>query len=86
MEFALRLIRQLVPALAALQRHATGMAHGAVTADRIILSAEGRLVIREHMVGSALESLELPSARLWSEFGVLAPPTATVTATLDERM
>ena len=84
-EFALRLIRQLVPALAALQRHATGMAHGALTVDRIILNAEGRLVIREHMVGSALESLELPSARLWSEFGVLAPPTATVTATLDER-
>ena len=83
--FALRLIRQLAPALAALQRHATGMAHGAVTADRIVLSAEGRLVIREHMVGSALESLELPSARLWSEFGVLAPPTATVAATLDER-
>ena len=82
-EFALRLIRQLVPALAALQRH--GITHGALTPDRIILNAEGRLVIREHMVGSALESLELPSARLWSEFGVLAPPTATVTATLDER-
>lgn len=82
-EFALRLIRQLVPALAALQRH--GITHGALTPDRIILNAEGRLVIREHMVGSALESLELPSARLWSEFGVLAPPTATVAATLDER-
>ena len=66
-------------------RHAPGMAHGALTADRIILSAEGRLMIREHMVGSALESLELPSARLWSEFGMLAPPTATVAATLDER-
>ena len=82
-EFAVRLIRQLVPALAALQRH--GVTHGALTPDRIILNAEGRLVIREHMVGSALESLELPSARLWSEFGVLAPPTATVAATLDER-
>ena len=34
------------------------MAHGALTVDRIILNAEGRLVIREHMVGSALESLE----------------------------
>jgi hypothetical protein len=82
-EFALRLIHQLMPALAALQRH--GITHGALTPDRIILNAEGRLVIREHMVGSALESLELPSARLWSEFGVLAPPTATVAATLDER-
>jgi hypothetical protein len=84
-EFALRLVRQLMPALAALQRHATGIAHGALTADRILLNADGRLVIREHMVGSALESLELPSARLWSEFGVLVPPTATVAATLDDR-
>ena len=84
-EFALRLIRQLTPALAALQQHATGMAHGAVTADRIILNAEGRLVIREHMVGSALESLELPATRLSSEFGVLALPSATGAATLDER-
>jgi hypothetical protein len=84
-EFALRLIRQLVPALAALQRHASGIAHGAMTADRIILSADGRLVIREHMVGSALASLELPAARLASEFGILALPTTAGTATLDER-
>ena len=83
--FALRLIRQLAPALTALQRQAPGMVHGAVTADRIILSAEGRLVIREHMVGSALESLGLPAARLASEFGVLALPIKSVTATIDER-
>jgi hypothetical protein len=84
-EFALRLIRQLVPALTALQRHADGIAHGAVTVDRIILNAEGRLVIREHMVGLALESLELPAARLSSEFGVLALPGETGAAKLDER-
>ena len=84
-EFALRLIRQLVPALAALQRHASGIAHGAMTADRIMLNADGRLVIREHMVGSALASLELPAARLASEFGILALPTTAGTATLDER-
>jgi hypothetical protein len=85
LEFALRLIRQLVPALAALQQHAPGLAHGSLTADRIILSAEGRLMIREHMVGSALQSLELPAARFSSEFGMLVLPTPTGMATLDAR-
>ena len=80
-DFALRLIRQLVPALAALHRHAPGLSHGSLTADRIVLSAEGRLMIREHMVGAALESLECAPARLWSEFGILAAsPAATVLA------
>ena len=81
-EFALRLIRQLVPALAALQRVGPGVAHGAVTVDRIILSADGRLMIREHMVGLALDSLEWPPARLWAEFGIIVPRS---TARIDER-
>jgi PEGA domain-containing protein len=83
-EFALRLIRQLVPALAALQRVGAGVAHGAVTVDRIILSADGRLMIREHMVGQALDSLEWPAARLWTEFGVLVPRSSAAVR-IDER-
>jgi hypothetical protein len=83
--FAIRLIRQLVPALEALQQHAPGIAHGALSADRIVLGPEGRLIIREHMVGSALESLELPTARLWSDFHILAPPTRATTPPLDQR-
>jgi hypothetical protein len=78
-DFALRLIRQLIPALAALQRVGPGVSHGAITADRIILSAEGRLVIREHMVGSAIGSLNWEGPRLWSEFGVLVPHADQVT-------
>jgi hypothetical protein len=83
-EFALRLIRQLVPALAALQRVGAGVAHGAVTVDRIILSADGRLMIREHMVGQALDSLDWPAARLWTEFGILVPRSSSA-ARIDER-
>ena len=83
-EFALRLIRQLVPALAALQRVGPGVAHGAVTVDRIILSADGRLMIREHMVGQALDSLEWPAARLWAEFGIIVPRSSPA-ARIDER-
>jgi hypothetical protein len=83
-EFALRLIRQLVPALAALQRLGPGVAHGAVTVDRIILSADGRLMIREHMVGSAIDSLEWPALRLWTEFGILTPRSSSAVH-IDER-
>ena len=78
-EFALRMIRQLMPALVALQRGDPGVAHGAITADRIILSADGRLMIREHMVGSAIESLNWEAIRLWSEFGILVPPADRIT-------
>jgi hypothetical protein len=78
-EFALRTIRQLMPALVALERVGPGVAHGAITADRIILSADGRLMIREHMVGSAIDSLKWEAIRLWSEFGILVPPADHVT-------
>jgi hypothetical protein len=78
-EFALRLIRQLIPALAALQRVGPGIAHGAITAERIVLSADGRLMIREHMVGSAIGSLNWEASRLWSELGILVPRADPVT-------
>ena len=83
-EFALRLIRQLVPALAALQRLVPGMAHGAITIERIHLTPDGRLMIREHMVGAALGHLEWPAAKLWSEFGILVPRTPGAVR-IDER-
>jgi hypothetical protein len=60
------------------------VAHGAVTVDRIILSADGRLMIREHMVGQALDSLEWPAARLWAEFGIIVPRSSPA-ARIDER-
>lgn len=83
-EFALRLIRQLVPALAALQRLVPGMAHGAITIERINLAPDGRLMIREHMVGAALDHLEWPATKLWSEFGILVPRTSGAVR-IDER-
>ena len=67
-EFALQLIRQLMPALNALHEHAPAIAHGALTLDRVVLTAEGRLMIREHMVGSAIEGLELSAHGLVGRF------------------
>jgi hypothetical protein len=83
--FAAVLIRHLAPALTALQQHGPGIAHGALSADRIILTAEGQPMIREHMVGSALASLELPPGRLWADFGILASLAPETKPTLDCR-
>ncbi|HLG56909.1 MAG TPA: hypothetical protein VI485_16340 [Vicinamibacterales bacterium] len=83
--FAAVLIRHLAPALTALQQHGPGIAHGALNADRIILTAEGQPMIREHMVGSALASLELPVGRLWADFGILASLDPETKPTLDCR-
>ena len=84
-EFALHLLRQLMPALAALHEHAEGVVHGAVTLDRIVLTSDGKMTIREHMVGSAIEALEFSAPRLWSEFGILTPLSRLVCPPLDSR-
>ena len=84
-EFAFQLIRQLMPALHALHEHGPALAHGALTLDRVVLTADGRLTIREHMLGSALEGLELSAAGLWSDFGILVLPTSAAIPRLDGR-
>jgi hypothetical protein len=84
-EFAVHLLRQLMPALVALHEHSDGIAHGAVTLDRVVLTADGRLTIREQMVGSAIDALELSAVELWSQFGILTPPSRLICPTLDPR-
>jgi hypothetical protein len=84
-EFAWQLIRQLMPALNALHEHGPAIAHGGLTLDRVVLTADGRLMIREHMVGSAFEGLELSAVGLWADFGILVPRTGAVIPRLDGR-
>src|SRR5262245_18424322 len=81
--FAFEVIRQLAPALAAIQNQGEGIAHGLLTPERIIVTDEGRLVITEHVQRSAFELLELPASRLRSEFGIALPADEAVT--LDQR-
>ena len=73
--FALELIRQVTPALASLQRMGEGVAHGALSADRIVVTREGRLVVIEHVLGSAIEALALSRPRL-HELGLVVPAGA----------
>ena len=73
--FAAALIRQLAPALALLQQHDAGVSHGALSPDRIVVSPEGRLTIVEHVLGPALDTLNLRDAQLGS-LGIAVPPGA----------
>ena len=54
---ALCVVRQLVPAVAALHQASHGAAHGAISPDRILITPHARIVITEHVVGPAIEQL-----------------------------
>jgi hypothetical protein len=71
--FALELIRQLTPALVALQQQGDGVAHGLLTPERVVVAPEGRLVLVEHVLGPAVESLDLAPTRLRAELGLALP-------------
>jgi hypothetical protein len=70
---ALCLIRQLVPAVAILHQHARDTAHGCIAPERIVIGPNARLVVSEHVFGSALEQLRFSPERYWKELRVAVP-------------
>jgi hypothetical protein len=72
--FVTWLIRQLAPAIADFHGHGPGIAHGVLTAERIVLTPDGRAVIVEHVVGAALDQLRLSPTQMWRDLGVVAVP------------
>jgi hypothetical protein len=70
-QFATELVTQLVPVLSALQEQSDGMAHGLLTPERVIVTPEGRLMLTEHVLGSAIQALRLAPARLQDELGLM---------------
>jgi len=81
---ALCLIRQLVPAVALLHENARDAAHGLIAPERIVVTPHARLVIVEHVAGSAIEQLQFGRERLWQEFRVAMPSSAGI-ARFDHR-
>ena len=73
---ALCLIRQLVPAVALLHENARDASHGLIAPERIIVTPHGRIVLVEHVLGSAIEQLQFGRERLWQEFRVALPSSA----------
>jgi len=73
---ALCLLRQLVPAVALLHEHAPDVSHGAIAAERVIVTPGAHVMLVEHVLGSALEQLRLPIERYWMDLRVALPRTA----------
>lgn len=76
---ALGMIRQLVPAIAALHetsRHIAGIAHGAIGPERLVVTPDARLIVVEHVMGAALEQLHYSQERYWSELRIAVPRSA----------
>jgi serine/threonine protein kinase len=73
---ALCLIRQLVPSVALLHENARDVAHGLIAPERLVVTPHARLVIAEHVLGSAVEQLQYNRDRLWHDLRVGLPPSA----------
>src|SRR5437867_7436180 len=74
---ALCLLRQLVPAVALLHESAPDVSHGAIAAERIIVTPGAHVILVEHVLGSALEQLRLPLERYWKALAVPLPRRAS---------
>ena len=73
---ALCLLRQVVAAAAKLHEHASDAAHGAIAPERLVVTPGARVVIVEHVLGSALEQLRLSHERYWRELRLALPRSA----------
>ncbi len=80
---ALCLIRQLVPAMAALHDKMPATGHGALGPERIVITPNARLVVVDHMLGAAVDELHYTHDRYWKELRIPLPPGAQ--PTFDQR-
>ena len=73
MHAALCLLRQLVHAVAVLHDKAPDVCHGAIGPERIIVTPNGRLVLVEYVLGSAIEQLRYSNKQYWQGLRVPLP-------------
>jgi hypothetical protein len=73
---ALCLIRQLVPAIAALHDVARDVAHGAMAPERVLVTSQARAIVTDYVLGSAIDQLRLSRERLWRDLRIAVPPGA----------
>jgi hypothetical protein len=78
---ALCLIRQLVPAIAALHEHARdiqGFAHAVIAPERLLVTPNGRLLVVEYVMGAALEQVRYTPERYWHDLRMAVPKTTNL--------
>lgn len=71
----LQILRDVLGALAVLH-DSRNVAHGALGPERVVLTASGRVVMVEHVLGACLDRLQRPRHQLWREWRVPTPPAA----------
>jgi hypothetical protein len=81
---AVCVLRQLVSAVAVLHETMPELCHGTISPERIVITPEGRVVLVEHMLASALEALHLSDQQYWEEFRIAVPKAAGPTC-FDQR-
>lgn len=79
----INLLRQLVPAVALFSRHQKDLGIGNVAPERLIVTPQGRLVITEHLLGPALESLHYSRERYWRDLQMALPPAPRISPRAD---
>jgi hypothetical protein len=67
------LIRQLVAAIALLHEKLPNVAHGAIAAERVIITPKARLVVSDYVLGGALEQLRHSTDYYWNDLRVPLP-------------
>jgi serine/threonine protein kinase len=70
---ALCLLRQLVPAVALLHEIGPEITHGGLAAERIMVTPGARIIIVEHVMGSAIEQLRFTRERYWKDLRIALP-------------
>ena len=82
-DVALQIVRDLLPAIGILH-DSRKVTHGAIAPERLVYTAQQRLVIVDHGLGAALMRLNLPRKKLWEQFRIASP--AANRAVFDEKM
>lgn len=70
---ALCLARQLTAAIATLHAFGDDISHGCISPEHLLLTADGRLIVTEHILGSALEAMEWAREKFWYELRIVLP-------------
>lgn len=70
LDAAVYLTRQLVAAMARMHESYRDISHGALGPERTILAANGRLMVAEYTLATALEQLRYSQERYWRELRV----------------
>ena len=76
------LIRQVAAAVSSLHQYGSDVAHGAIAAERIVITPDAKAIVVEYVLGAAIERLHLTPEHLWKTFRIACAATS---GALDQR-